>query len=286
MAFLTPDKRILIVGMGLIGGSYADALTAGGYEVGALDSSGRAIGIALEKGIVRHGETSVRADYVASFDMIVFALYPHDFESWVREYGSCIRPGTIVTDVTGVKGGLVGRVQDLLGPSVEFVAAHPMAGREVSGVENSDKMIFRGANFIITPTERNSGRGVSAVRELAEKLGFAKISVLSPEEHDEMVAFLSQLTHCVAVALMDCRECEHFTAYTGDSFRDLTRIARINENMWTELFLANREALLSQMDLFAGKFMELRDAVAGADAGKIKEMMRLSTRRRASFDKD
>ena len=161
-----------------------------------------------------------------------------------------------------------------------------MAGRELSGVENSDPAIFRGANFIITPTVRNSAEGVEAVRELASLLGFGNVVSLSPREHDEMIAFLSQLTHCIAVSLMDCRECSHFAAYTGDSFRDLTRIARINENMWTELFLANKSALLSQMDLFEAKFRELRDALAGSDAGTLREMMRLSTSRRASFDKD
>lgn len=217
---------------------------------------------------------------------MVFALYPHVFESWVRDYGRLLRPGTLVTDVTGVKGSLVPRIQDLLGGEVEFVPAHPMAGRELSGVENSDRRIFAGANFIITPTGRNSAAGVAAVRELAEVLGFRKISVLSPEEHDEMIGFLSQLTHCIAVALMACRESAHFIDYTGDSFRDLTRIARINEDMWTELFLENKPALLKQMDLFMAKFSELRDELAASDAEAMKEMMRLSTRRRASFDKD
>lgn len=286
MAFLTPDKKILIVGLGLIGGSYASALTAAGFEVGAIDPRREALDHALSKGMVRHGRTEVREDYVSSFDLLVFALYPHVFEDWVREYGRFIRPGALVTDVTGVKDGLVERVQDMLGESVEFVASHPMAGRELSGVENSDPAIFRGANFIITPTVRNSAEGVEAVRELASLLGFGNVVSLSLREHDEMIAFLSQLTHCIAVSLMDCRECSHFAAYTGDSFRDLTRIARINENMWTELFLANKSALLSQMDLFEAKFRELRDALAGSDAGTLREMMRLSTSRRASFDKD
>lgn len=286
MEFLTPDKKILIVGLGLIGGSYADALTAAGYEVGALEPRRSSLDYALEKGIIRHGRTEVAEDYVSSFDLVVFALYPHVFEAWIGDYGHCLRSGSIVTDVTGVKGGLVERIQEMLGDRLEFVPAHPMAGREVYGVENSDRNIFRGANFIITPTVRNTVRGIGLVKELAASLGFGNIAELNPEEHDEMIAFLSQLTHCIAVSLMDCRECSHFAAYTGDSFRDLTRIARINENMWTELFLANKSALLSQMDLFEAKFRELRDALAGSDAGTLREMMRLSTSRRASFDKD
>lgn len=285
MEFLTPDKKILIVGLGLIGGSYADALAAAGYEVGALEPRRSSLDYALEKGIIRHGRTEVAEDYVSSFDLVVFALYPHVFEAWIGDYGHCLRSGSIVTDVTGVKCGLVERIQEMLGDRLEFVPAHPMAGREVYGVENSDRNIFRGANFIITPTVRNTVRGIGLVRELAASLGFGNIAELSPEEHDEMVAFLSQLTHCIAVSLMDCRECSHFAAYTGDSFRDLTRIARINEDMWTELFLENRPALLSQMDLFAAKFSELREALENADTDTMKEMMRLSTLRRANFDK-
>ena len=285
MEFLTPDKKILIVGLGLIGGSYADALAAAGYEVGALEPRRSSLDYALEKGIIRHGRTEVAEDYVSSFDLVVFALYPHVFEAWIGDYGHCLRSGSIVTDVTGVKGGLVERIQEMLGDRLEFVPAHPMAGREVYGVENSDRNIFRGANFIITPTARNTARGIGLVRELAVLLGFGNIAELSPEEHDEMVAFLSQLTHCIAVSLMDCRECSHFAEYTGDSFRDLTRIARINEDMWTELFLENRPALLSQMDLFAAKFSELREALENADTDTMKEMMRLSTLRRANFDK-
>ena len=109
--------------------------------------------------------------------------------------------------------------------------------------------------------------------------------MLTPEQHDEMIGFLSQLTHCIAVTLMDCKESEHLAEYTGDSFRDLTRIARINENMWTELFLENRDELLSQMDLFLEKFTQLRNALAAGDAETMKEMMRLSTYRRSFFDK-
>lgn len=285
MAVLTPDKKILVVGLGLIGGSYADALSHAGYEVGALDKRQSALDYAMSKGLVRHGHTEVTREYVSAFDMVVFALYPHIFEEWVRQFGRFLKPGALVTDVTGVKGQLVGRVQSMLGDGVEFVPAHPMAGREVYGVENSDRGIFRGANFIMTPTGRNTPEGIEAVRELACLLGFENISVLTPAEHDEMTAFLSQLTHCIAVSLMDCRECSHFAAYSGDSFRDLTRIARINEDMWTELFMENRPELLAQMDLFRAKFDELRTALANSDVETIKEMMRLSTRRRASFDK-
>ena len=281
---LSPDTRILIVGLGLIGGSYAEGLKKAGFEVGAVTRSQKTVDYALEKGIIDSGTVEVTREYVSRFDIVVFALYPHVFLSWIRDYQDFIKPGALLTDVTGVKRSVVYEVQGMLRPDLEFVGAHPMAGREVYGVENADSRIFEGANYIVTPTEANTEAAVRSCEDLGRALGFGCISRLSPERHDEMIGFLSQLTHCIAVALMNSKESEHLVEFTGDSFRDLTRIARINETMWSELFMLNRDELLSQMDLFAGKFGELREALAAGDIEKMKEMMRISTERRGYFD--
>ena len=121
--------------------------------------------------------------------------------------------------------------------------------------------------------------------ELGKLLGFAKVSVLSPKEHDEMIAFLSQLTHCIAITLMTCNDKENMENFTGDSFRDLTRIARINDLMWSELFVTNKSALLEQMNLFIDKFNELKQMIESEDIDNMRKMMRHSTERRALFDK-
>ena len=279
------EQRILIVGLGLIGGSLAEGLTKLGFQVGALTRSRSSVDYALQKGIICEGTTEPEAEFLGRWDLVIFSLYPHVFVEWIEKYQHLLKKGAVLTDVTGVKGKVVPKVQALLRPDLEFVPAHPMAGREVYGVQNADASIFRGANFIITPTERNSEQAIGRIEELARMLGFRKVSRLSLEEHDEMIGFLSQLTHCIAVTLMDCKESAHMVDYTGDSFRDLTRIARINEDMWTELFLENREELLSQMELFANKFEELRQALESGNTEKMKEMMRLSTLRRSYFDK-
>jgi len=135
-----------------------------------------------------------------------------------------------------------------------------MAGREVYGVENSDDGIFRGANYIVTPTEKNTPEAVEMCRELGRLLGFAHVAVLSPTVHDRMIAFLSQLTHCIAVALMTCNDDANLCKYTGDSFRDLTRIARINEDMWSELFMLNKDILISEMKAFGGELEKITTA--------------------------
>lgn len=282
---LDKDKKILIVGLGLIGGSYAAALSQNGWEVGAIDPDPQAIAFAEKAGFIRHGRTEPEAEYVGKFDIVVFALYPHVLLEWLEKYGPWLRDGALATDVTGVKSGVVEKAQALLFPRVEFIGAHPMAGREVSGVENARSDLFREANYIVTPTAANTEEAIACCETLGRTLGARNISRLTPKEHDEMIGFLSQLTHCIAVALMTCKESRHLVDYTGDSFRDLTRIAKINENMWTELFLWNREELLSQMDLFIAHFAKLRDALAQGDEETMKSMMRLSTERRRYFDK-
>lgn len=282
---LDKTKKILIIGLGLIGGSYAAALSKVGYEVGGIDRSWRAVDVALSRGLIAHGQSEVTADYVGQFDILVFALYPHILPEWAETYASYIKRGALVTDVTGVKGAIVYRMQELLGERAEFVGAHPMAGKEVSGVENATAELFRDANYIVTPTKANTEEGIRLCEALGWAIGSGSVSRLSPEEHDEMIGFLSQLTHCIAVSLMTCKESRQLVDYTGDSFRDLTRIAKINEEMWSELFLMNKQELLSQMDLFTTRFLSLRNALEREDTEAMKQMMRLSTERRSYFDK-
>ena len=282
---INKNTRFLIVGLGLLGGSYARGLTEKGYYVEAITKTTSECVFALEHGIVKKCSILVEKEMIESADVIIFALYPDVFVKWIEQYGELIKPGTVITDVTGVKGCIVDKIQNMLPPMVEFISAHPMAGREVYGIENSDERIFYGANYLVVPTKRNTDEGIEACKRIGEILGFGRISEISPENHDEMIGFVSQLTHCIAVSLMNCYEQERLERYTGDSFRDLTRIAKINENMWSELFLLNRDALLSQMELFKSHFDDLYNYLKDGDREGMKEMMRISTKRRKQFDK-
>jgi len=282
---LTNNMRVLIVGLGLIGGSHAKALTKKGYHVSAITRSSESIDYALRNGIIAEGSTDIAPDLISSADLLIFALYPQIFIDWLRDNQQYLKPGAILTDVTGVKCSVVYEVQKLLRTDVEFIAAHPMAGKEVSGVENSDETIFHKANYIVTPTDRNTEEAIALCEQLGWELGFARVSRLSPEEHDDMIGFLSQLTHCIAISLMNCNDTPGMDAYTGDSFRDLTRIARINDRMWSELFMQNREQLLHHMDAFSETFAEFRSMLQQGDVEGMREAMRRSTVRRALFDK-
>lgn len=285
MEKICSSSRILIVGLGLMGGSYAKALSNKGYKVRAIALEQSSIDYAVRGGFLESGWTEVCDEALDWAEMIVFALYPTTFINWIAEHGSRLREGTIITDVTGVKGDIVQRVQSMLPDGVEFISAHPMAGRERSGVEHSDEKVFSGANYIVVPTEKNTPHAIELCCQLGEQLGFYRISVLDAETHDRMIAFLSQLTHAIAVALMCSNDTPGFEAYTGDSFRDLTRIARINDEMWSELFLLNKDPLLHEMDIFMDRFGELRRTLAEGDRDAMRAMMRLSGERREKFDK-
>lgn len=282
---LTKDTNILIIGLGVIGGSYAMALTKQGYTVNCITLNQADIDYALSRNMISGGSTPENKEMISAADLIILAIYPDDCVKWVEQNRHYIKHGAIVTDVSGVKECVVEPIQSLLDGQTEFISAHPMAGREQSGVEFSDDSVFKGANFIITPTQSNTQEAIDLCTELAQTLGFSRVSVLSPQEHDKMIAFLSQLTHCIAVTLMTANQTPDMEKFTGDSFRDLTRIAKINDLMWSKLFLLNKQALLSEMDCFIEEFSRLRNFLANDDAESMREMMRLSTARRSLFDK-
>ena len=280
------SKNILIVGLGLLGGSYARALKRFGFHISSITKEQSSIDYALSQKIIDEGTTEIDAKMIGSADLVIFALYPHIFIEWVKQNQKYFKKGALLTDVTGVKRNVVYKVQKMLRDDVEFIAAHPMAGKETSGVENSTDKIFAGANYIVTPTDKNTKDGIETCKELGRLLGFSNVAELSPEEHDDMIGFLSQLTHCIAVTLMTCNECEDMEKFTGDSFRDLTRIAKINDLMWSELFIQNKEPLLNQMNLFIKQFEKLKNMLETEDVEGMREMMRHSTERRALFDKE
>lgn len=280
------NTNILIVGLGIIGGSFAKGFSKNGYSVMGIDKDPETIKYALENNIIAKGSWDVSEELISSADLVIFALYPHIFKDWIKENQKLFKPGTIITDVTGVKECIVEDIQYILREDCEFIAAHPMAGCEKLGITNSNETIFYDANYIIVPTEKNTAEAIDTASQIGHILGFNHISSLSPHDHDEMIGFVSQLTHCIAMTLMTCNGSDHLQDYTGDSFRDLTRIARIDETLWSELFLLNKNALLHQMKLFTMEFSKLERMLMEADKDGIKDMMRRSTARRKLFDKE
>lgn len=280
-----PGGRFLVVGLGLLGARYALGLSRAGMQVDGINRSRENLDFALRAGYIQTGKTADYADLVSAADYIILAQYPGAMLDWAAEWAGYCKPGCLVTDLAGIKGGLVEPLQALMPPGVEFIGSHPMAGRELSGAANAHLVDFAPANFLITPTARNTPRGIGFAQALADLLGFAHVSLLSPAEHDRMIGYVSQLTHAIAVSLMCASDNRHLAEYTGDSFRDLTRIARINGKMWAELFLENRDNLTAEIDQFSAALTRLKEYLAAGDAAGLEAMFALSTERRAAFDR-
>lgn len=278
------DTKFLIVGLGLLGGSYALGLKQKGYYVSAIDINQESIDYAITHGIIDEGTVN-DVKFICEADCIIFGLYPKTMISWIETYQSYFKPSIFITDVSGVKCNVIDVIQENLRKDVEFIGSHPMAGKEVSGVTYSDPSIFKIANFIITPTEKNTENGIEFVRELANILDFHNITCLTPQKHDEMIGFVSQLTHVIAVSLMNTNDNTHLVEYTGDSFRDLTRIAKINEKLWSELFLLNKNILVKEIDDFASELQNFKNKLVNDDVEGMETLFKQSTARRKLFDK-
>lgn len=278
------DKKFLIVGLGLLGGSIALGLKKWNHEIYAIDIDSKAIAYGLEHHIIDEGSCENDPKLIQKADVIISGLYPTTFINWISDYQHLFHPNTLISDVTGVKGAIVYKIQSFLREDCEFIPAHPMAGKEVSGVQFADPSIFLPANLIITPTHQNTQEAIDFMIEFGKELRFNHICQLTVEEHDEMIGYLSQLTHVIAVSLMNANDSTHLKEYTGDSFRDLTRIAKINENLWTELFLLNKENLIKEIECFVNEVNDFKDALEKEDINKMKQKFITSTQRRKYFD--
>ena len=273
----------LTVGLGLMGGSVSKALSLKGYNVYGYDINQESINYAYDNNIIRNN--IVNEELIKNADVIILGLYPAIIVSWVKEHKHLFKENVLITDLTGVKENIVLPIQNELMNQQEFISLHPMCGKETSGVQYSNIEMFKQANLIITPTEKNTLQGIEFAKELGQELAFNNIEILSVEEHDKMISFLSQLPHVIAVALMNSHESDSLVRYTGDSFRDLTRIAKINPYLWSELFIMNKENLINDIDSFIKVMEELKSSINNEDAKTLHILFKESKRRRENFDK-
>lgn len=274
--------NILIVGLGLIGGSYAKGLSKKGYNVFGLDKNIDTINLAYNEQVIKNNNNSIES-FFKDIDTVILCLYPDDNVNWLNNNQHLLSSNTLITDVTGVKGKIVNDIKKILRKDLIFIPSHPMAGKEKSGYLYSDEKIFKDANFIITPYDHFDK--VDELVKLGNELEFCNIEILTVEEHDDIIGFLSHLTHIIACSLMQAHETDSFIRYTGDSFRDLTRIAKINENLWSELFLANKSVLLKEIKNFKESLSNIEKMLENEDLESLKESLRVSTERRKAFDK-
>lgn len=270
--------KITVVGLGVIGGSFVKALKGKGYEVYGIDTNQQTLDMAKEEGCIIEGYLDGK-DIIPKTDLTIICLYPSLVLDFIKN--NQFKPGSIVTDAVGIKSYFLREALSIIPEDVEYISIHPMAGREKKGYQYASKQVFENANFIIVYHDDNKKSIIDFVQEFSKQLGFRSVKIMSPEAHDEIISFTSQLPHCLAVSLMNSDDQKYETGkYIGDSFRDLTRIANINEDLWDELFMNNKQYLLASIERFEEQLDILKNAIRDNDDESLKAAFRKSTKRR------
>jgi prephenate dehydrogenase len=283
------DKNVVMIGLGLMGGALAMALRKESPNwIGAVDTNSEVLEKALDQGVIDQGENDEEGTrrILAEADFVYFCLYPRTAVHFFKTYMQDFKPGAVITDITGVKQILVDEVLPILRDDVDFIMGHPMAGSEKEGFGGANEDIFLGHNYILVPMPQNKKENIKWLKQVIYSMGFTNIVETTPEGHDKRIGFTSQLCHVIACALIDCKEERHLSDFEGGSFMDLTRIAMINAPMWAELFVTNREALLSQIDDFENSMKILREMIENKDEKGLTERMTSVRKKRVLMEID
>ncbi|WP_455599429.1 prephenate dehydrogenase [Cloacibacillus sp.] len=278
--------KITIAGLGLMGASLAKALR-GWRNAGicGVETDAAVLARAQAEGVIDKGyvldETNAREALDA--DLVVIALYPRAALNFLRGCARCAKEGALWSDLTGIKGALIEEARRSMPAGAEFLGAHPMAGRESSGYAASDGKLFTGCNFIITPHEKNSRGAVSLLREMAAYAGAARVIETTPEKHDRMIAYTSQMAHVLTAAILNSGLLFESKGFEGGSFRDLTRVGTLNPEMWSELFSMNAAPLGGVLAELENNIAALRGLVESGNQSELEAALAASTRRKEEY---
>lgn len=275
--------KIAIIGLGLIGGSMARRLR--GFhdcKIAAYNRTRESLDLALSDGVIDYA-CDTPSEAMNDADLIIMCLYPQLNIDFVRDNLSSIKSGAVITDVTGVKGFIIREMKKILPPDIEFIGGHPMAGREVGGYKSSTDTLFDNAPYIITPDKTNSPENIQLIRDMAKYIGCRIVVTTTPDEHDSIIAYTSQLMHIVAVALCANPLLERSGSFAGGSLQDCTRIAVINEKMWSELFVENKEHLADRITEFQDCLEDIKKAVLAEDRDSLEDIMKFATKQKLKW---
>lgn len=278
-------KVVAVVGLGLIGGSLAMALEGfEDYEVVGVVRSQSTYDFAVANRVADH-VTRDATQAVREADVTWLCLPPQAILDFMEEHKGDFKPGSLVTDVCGVKTAIVEGAK-CLPPSVDFVGCHPMAGKEVSGITNATKELFRGAHFILTPSEGNRPENVALLGRMATYMGFRDVVQATPEQHDAIIAYTSQVMHVMAAAVCDDPDLFDCKGFEGGSFRDCTRVAALDIPLWTELFSLNAPALCRVIQTLEDNLKSYREAIQSGDREALSEKLKYSSERKRRMNLD
>lgn len=274
------SKVYFILGLGMIGSSYAKKLSSLGYTVYGYDIDKKTNKEALKRGYIK----DYGLNYIKKSDNVILTLYPEDNFLFIKDNLEKFNNVSFITDVSGVKENLINKIKKLLKNKDIYLSHHPMAGSEKSGINATNEKVFKSANFLIVSEQEPNEVALKELLKLKEDLGFAKATIITPKEHDLLISFTSQLPHTIAVSLVNSDIFSQTKDFAGDSYKDLTRIANINEKLWTELFFSNRENLIEQMERFNQEFTTLIELLKQENKEELIKKLKSAKEKRRSYD--
>lgn len=275
------DFNITIVGLGLIGGSFAMALKElKPKNLWAIDIDSAVLETAEKMNIIDKGYTSPEIPLMDS-DIVILAIYPQKTIDFVKNNINFFKRGAVITDTAGIKSDLLKEIMPILRGDLDFIGGHPMAGKEESGLKAATVDMFKNANYILTPIDKNKEKNVNLIKSIAVDMGCKRVVYLSPKEHDDIIAYTSQLPHIIAVSLIDCNSSIiELSKFVGEGFKDTTRVATINEELWPELLLFNKENIINKIEDFENNIKEIKDAIINCDKVFLKKRFERATNKR------
>lgn len=273
--------NIVIVGLGLIGSSFAMALRKlNPKNIWGIDKDKNTVDIALNRKVIDKGFTQ-GGNILKEADLTIIALYPESTVEFVKKNIKNFKKGSIIIDTCGIKVPIIERINSFLPDELEFIGTHPMAGKENNGIGAASKCIFNGANYIITPTSKNKKSSLELIKNMAKSIGFKNIVYTSPEKHDDMISFTSQMPHILAASLIDSRLDESdVNLFIGGSFKDVTRVAVINSSLWSELFTVNSNKLIDKIEKFQQSLEKMKQAIKANDKETLCDIFEEVTAKR------
>ena len=276
-------KRIVIVGLGLIGGSLAMALKGfEDYELVGVDRSEATLDYAREHSVCDRVVPDA-AQVLPEADVVWLCQHPQGILDFMKEHRALFKPGALVTDVCGIKSAIMEGAR-VLPDTVDFIGCHPMAGKETSGITNADGALFRNAHFILTPGERATGAHLALMERMAAYMGFRDVVKTTPAEHDALIAYTSQVMHILAVAVCDDPDLFKCRGFEGGSFRDCTRVAALDVPLWTQLFSLNAPALTKIIGTLEDNLRSYREVLESGDTAALSAKLAYSADRKRKMN--
>lgn len=251
----------------------------------AVDIDKAALDTAERMNIIDKGYTSPEIP-LSNSDIVILAIYPQKTIAFVKNNMSLFKTGAIITDTAGIKSDLINEITPALREDLDFVAGHPMAGKEESGLKAATKDMFKNANYILTPVDRNDKKNIDLITEIVKNMGCKRVVHLTPKDHDDIIAYTSQLPHVIAAALIESNSSiNKISHFIGGSFKDMTRVATINGELWPELLLYNKENIISKIEDFENSIKEIKNAIINGDEAFLKTTFKSATERRKEIGK-